>query len=441
MLKASLNSDSVTETTTTGYFTRIKNSLVGILIGIALFIGAFVVLFLNEGRVNLSEIAKTSTHIEATTQAAPNLNSKLVSLTGDLTTEELIGDYIFIKPDKYLLLKRTVEMFAWDEDVNTETKKNTGGSETTTKTYSYYTKWTSSPEKTSNFKKPENHFNPPKSIENYSIQANKGKMGIYTIDVKDLNLPPSRELELQPEFLMLDQPIQPQTGVTSTGVNINNVSQVQTTNPATQDVTPSNNTAPQGINTSNNAVQTTTLNTAKPVISGNYIFNGKGSITNPQIGDLRISYNYIKSGENGTIFGKLEGTSIAKFTNKDGTSILCMRNGDKESAIATLKSEHDTVTWILRVVGFLMMLIGLNLIFAPIGIILDFLPFLGNISRSVTGIITFIASLILSIVTIIISLIIHNIFFIIITAIILIVITIIAVVGGIFIFQKIKKPA
>ncbi|MGD9580914.1 MAG: TMEM43 family protein, partial [Vampirovibrionia bacterium] len=205
MLKADLNNGSITETTKTGYFTRIKNAIIGVLIGIVLFIGSFVVLFMNEGRVNLSEIAKTATLITANEQAKSDLNNKLVALTGDLTTEEVIGDNLFLKPDKYLQLNRKVEMYSWDEDVDTQTKKNTGGSETTTKTYSYKKVWSMSPDNSSNFKESAGHFNPEKTIEDYSTKANKGKMGIYTVEVKDLNLPEAKKLTLSEEVLLKDE--------------------------------------------------------------------------------------------------------------------------------------------------------------------------------------------------------------------------------------------
>ena len=43
-------SDSFTETTTISWFTRLKNALVGILIGIVLVIGSIVGIFWNEHR-------------------------------------------------------------------------------------------------------------------------------------------------------------------------------------------------------------------------------------------------------------------------------------------------------------------------------------------------------------------------------------------------------
>ncbi|MFO0002102.1 MAG: hypothetical protein ACK559_13305, partial [bacterium] len=59
-------SDQYREVETVGYFTRLKNSIFGIFLGIVLFVASFGVLYWNEGRVDLSKVAQTSVEIPGT---------------------------------------------------------------------------------------------------------------------------------------------------------------------------------------------------------------------------------------------------------------------------------------------------------------------------------------------------------------------------------------
>lgn len=54
------------------------------------------------------------------------------------------------------------------------------------------------------------------------------------------------------------------------------------------------------------------------------------------------------------------------------------------------------------------MWIGLNLVVEPLGVVLDVIPFLGDLARTATGFATFIVAAILSGLTIIVSIILHS---------------------------------
>ena len=58
------------------------------------------------------------------------------------------------------------------------------------------------------------------------------------------------------------------------------------------------------------------------------------------------------------------------------------------------------MTWILRLVGWLMMTIGLSMLFKPLSTLLDVLPILGSIMSFGTGLASAIAAFALSLVTI-----------------------------------------
>lgn len=361
-------SDQFREVTKVGYGSRILNSIKGIVVGGVMFLVSFGVLYWNEGRVDLSTVAKTATEINATQiNNDAGVQGKLVSVTGEVTVSDKIGDNMFLQPDTYLAVTRTVETYAWTEQEDSKTSNNTGGSETTETTYTYTKEWTSSPAASSSFKHPEGHENVMPTIEGTNTFASTATVGEYSFNPATIALPSA-------------------TPVTLTADNF-----------VTAQV----------------AGQTATLAT------GNYVYipHVEGGVyTTPAVGDMRISYTAVRPGFSGTIFGKLSGTNIASYTNDNGDTLYRLFTGDRTSAIASLHTEYTTMTWVLRLVGFLLMWFGLAAVFGPISVILDFLPIFGSISRSVIGMITFVVALVLSVTTIIISMILHNIVALIITA-------------------------
>src|SRR3990167_8092 len=138
--------DSFSSTTTTGYGSRIVNSIKGVVIGLILFVVSFGLLYWNEGRVDLSNIAKTATEISsATVSTDSSLTGKLISTTGVVNSDQIIGDNLFLNPDKFIAAEREVEMYSWIEKSESHSKTNTGGSETTETTYTYSKGWEVNP--------------------------------------------------------------------------------------------------------------------------------------------------------------------------------------------------------------------------------------------------------------------------------------------------------
>ena len=138
--------NTFTETKHTGFVTRLKNALIGILIGLALFIGSFSLIIWNEGRSakmiqDLKAIKKDVTSVQ-TNQIDPSFNNKLISITGTITSQGALTENTFgITSDNALRIKTIVEMYQWKEKQDTKSKTNLGGSKTTETTYSYSKKW------------------------------------------------------------------------------------------------------------------------------------------------------------------------------------------------------------------------------------------------------------------------------------------------------------
>lgn len=357
-------SDRFTETTTTGYGSRILNSVNGIIIGAILFLASFCVLYWNEGRADFAKIARTAVEISAAKlNTDARLNGKLISVTGTVNTEQKLGDNLFLKPDSFIALNRRVEMYSWVEKVEEHTEKNIGGSETTTKTYVYSKDWVEHPSQSREFKHPEEHENPQKKLESYDARVTHATLGVYSFDPQSVTLPIFSPLSINSQNIMLKKDI--------------------------------------------------------ILVSDRYLFMSAemagGTFENPRIGDVRICYSGIRSGFTGTLFGALNGSNIAAYVDQSDNQFYRLFVGARAQGISTLRTEHSVWLWLFRLIGFLMMFFGLMLIFEPLSVLLDILPIFGALSRFLVGVIVLLVAFVLSVVTILVSMLLHSVLALIIT--------------------------
>ena len=346
--------NTFTDTQNVGWGSRLGNSFKSILVGIMLFLSSFGVLYWNEGRVDLSLIAKTAEEIQVD-KNNPESDGKLIFASAEVSTKKLLEDS-YLAAGEYLEIERKVEMFSWTERTSTSSEKNLGGSETETTTYEYVKDWTENPRDSSSFKFPEEHRNLAKSLSSEIKRVESASIGSYSIDTSDIQLPAKKTITLNK--------------------------------------------------------QNTFLKDGWNLATDSFLFKGKGSFQEPLIGDLRISYSVVSPDKNMTIFGKLDENNkeISSYYNeKKDATLYRLFKGSQDTAIQTLHSEYKSSTWILRAVGFLMMWIGLSMLFKPLHVLFDVIPFLGSLSRGLVSVASFIVALVLSIITILISMIIHNI--------------------------------
>ena len=178
--------DVYIETTTESYGERIKSSCGLTVLGILLFIGAFPFLYWNEGRAvdryNALNEAEGQTTTVSSLSIDPSNEGKLLHFTADITNEgDKLTDPIFGATSDGLVLRRNVEMYQWVEKTKTTSKKNTGGSKTTTTEYSYHKEWRSKPVNSGSFKKPQGHTNPSMTYNGASWTANQINIGAFEL--------------------------------------------------------------------------------------------------------------------------------------------------------------------------------------------------------------------------------------------------------------------
>ena len=109
--------DTYTETEKVSYGSRIGDSFRGMLPGILMFLGAFPLLFWNEGRAvktvrALDEGQGVVIEVESNKTIDPDNDGKLVHMTGRADVSNVIEDAEFgIREENCIRLERTVEIY------------------------------------------------------------------------------------------------------------------------------------------------------------------------------------------------------------------------------------------------------------------------------------------------------------------------------------------
>jgi len=351
-------SDTYTKTTTTSLGSRLTNSLAGVIVGLVLFVGAFPVIFWNEGRAikrtkALNEGESVCVTIDAE-KPEGDLEGRLVHLSGKVKTAELLNDSVFGQSvSNSLRFSRKVMMYQWVEHEESKTVKKTGGSTETTTTYTYTKEWVDHPVNSSSFEKPEGHENPLEwPVRGEEWQVAEASLGVFELSEKQISRAGS-EKPFQP-FVTNNMPLP--VGLDSTYVR-------------------------------------TAEGFYRPAAAGS-------SMGAPKVGDLMVKFGVVPVCMI-SLAGAKSGSYIRSFPTKYG-DILLQYNGDlsKSEIFAAAHRDNTILTWLVRLGALLMFFIGLRLLVKPLTVLSDILPFFGNIMEYVTGAAAFLAALILTIITV-----------------------------------------
>ena len=122
-----------------------------------------------------------------------------------MNSNEIIGDNLFLKPDKFIAVKRKVEMYAWVEEKETRSKTNIGVSKIRETTYTYRKDWTESPESSDHFIYPGSHENPQKLLNSYTNKVTAATIRVYSFDPQSVTLSSFTKLSLNSKNVELSQ--------------------------------------------------------------------------------------------------------------------------------------------------------------------------------------------------------------------------------------------
>ncbi len=346
-----MSNDSYTETSTQSWLSRLGNSFKGMLFAIVLFVAATMLLFWNEGRTvgraeAIKDAQETTISMENIDTIDPNYNGKLVHSVGVAKTKDVLTDNLIGISQNGINLKREVEFYQWVENESSQTEKNTGGSTTTTTSYTYEKDWAGAPIDSSMFKKPEGHKNMVNfQVEDADFYATNVTFGAYRL----------------PDFL-----IKLVNSNTPLNVNLDAQDKLKLKLKAKQYMAAQ---SPEYQNLMAELIH----------IQGNEIYIGQSSAA-PQVGDVRITYTYTPDSEI-SLIAKVAGDTFVKYFTKNGQNYFALAMG-ADSAQSMYKSDKDSNTltaWGLRLLGLFLVCVSLSMFLAPIVTLADVLPFLGNI--------------------------------------------------------------
>ena len=392
---------AVTVTTHQSWGSRLGNSLKGILAGLAVFVLAFPVLFWNEGRT--VHRAKALAEGESVCEESPEtpdvaLDGKLVHVTAEAVSDETLADDLFPVSVTGIRLRRVVEMYQWEEDSKSETKKNLGGSTDTVTTYTYHKRWLDRAEDSSGFQE-AGHDNPPMPIDDAEVQASAVRLGGFELsDAVVGGIGGEKALAFDPGEGGFQPPFPAETAVIGGVVYLRpglrqpaqDEGKTAPTNAAPEtaaDVTAATNAAPES------AAAVVATNAAPSAAVPSFA-------TAPEIGDVRVSFRYVPN-HTVSVVAKQTGSGLGAFQTKNGP-VLLVSDGAKtaEEMFAAAKSANKMIAWLIRLGGFLMMLFGVRMVLGPLEVLADVVPFIGRIVGFGTGLVAAIVAIPCTLVTI-----------------------------------------
>ena len=351
------------EKKTTGYGSRLSNSLRSVVRGLVLLIGGSFLLFWNEGNYvetekALEEGEQSVVPIVDIGTIDPQLNSKFIHATGLADTKDSVRDELFGVQDLAIALDRKVEYFQWVEKTKKERKDKVGGSEEEITTYTYDQEWSSEIINSANFKDPayQNKNFVLTTIENKQHTAEHVSFGAYHL----------------PDFIVHaiggNEPI---------NINLSTKEKQEWESNIAKNIPKAHSDSKAKDNSQANLLH----------IQSNVAYIGK-SASNPEIGDVRVTLTKTKPSVI-SILAKVNGNTFEPYIAQNGVVISQVTKGviSADNMFKNAHANNETITWMFRLIGLLLVVVGFKTMFGFIEMLFKIVPFLSNIVGSGVGMI------------------------------------------------------
>jgi len=325
--------DEFTEMTSKSWFTRIVESLKAILIGIVLVVLSAVLMFWNEGRsaktaAALGEGAGAVVAVAAD-RVDPAQEGKLVHIAGDTTVGKSVRDADFGFDANGLRLVRKVEMYQWKEERRSESQKKVGGGEETVTRYTYTKEWSDRAVDSSRFRNVNDHRNPAMpSVSSRTFYPGDAKLGAFGLTDRIIQMVPGGE-----KFAVPD-------AVESQAIG--------------------------------------RLGQRARMLQGDVYVGANPD--QPVIGDVRISWQVLPIGPV-SVVGRQTHDTITPWVANNGNEVMLVEAGIADPAVMFKHGQESNVvlTWVLRLVGVLLMFIGFRVMLSLLQVLADVVPFIGSV--------------------------------------------------------------
>ena len=350
--------DRITRSTHQGYFSRLANSFIGVLIGFLLVPGSVLLMSWNEYRT----IHRTKGLIEAESVVAEvadpfeiltSLDQRLVHVTGKAATDEILTDAVFPIERKALRLERQVEMYQWVEHKESRTRDRIGGGRETITTYDYRKEWKIDRVDSEHFEERDGHANPQPKFSSASLVAQHAMLGAYHFRsdlVRSIQAWQSIRLDLESLLAKFDQESKKQFKLDGDRL---------------------------------------------------YFSSALPDPSAPKLGDLKLRFRVVEQSIV-SILSKQSDHQFAPFKTNNGEIVELVQEGEVPTALMfqSLRSENSFWAWILRGLGWLLCCVGFSLIAGPIKALSNFFPPLAGILGFATTGLAFLLGSIVALVSI-----------------------------------------
>ncbi len=398
-------SNSHTVVSEEGLGSRLGNSFKGILFGAVLILGGIGLLFWNEGN-----FVKTKQSLEEAEGAVVSLTDiskvdsanqgKVVHLSGDALTQDTLTDAQFAVTQQGIMLQRKVQYYQWTEDSETKTEKQLGGSEKKVTTYTYKEEWVDAPVNSSQFNNSTKYVNTLAlpDCRDQAFHASKVTVGAFSLNSSQIKQIGNAKDYVIPEGYQLPVALQNQARRMGNMIYITTpVAANTTTGVAPAGATSSGSTGSTGNTTTMSfdasASSTTTATTGT---TGTTV---PAPVANaPRNGDMKVTWVAIGPKESISLVAQQQGDTFVAFVAENGREVALLENGVKSSAqlFASAHSSNVMMTWILRLVGFFAIGLGFSMMMAPLAVLADVVPFIGNLVGAATTFAAFVLSFVIS---------------------------------------------
>ncbi len=345
-----------TDITSQGLGGSLTSSLRGLVFGLIFGVVSVPLLVWNEHRAiqTARALEETGSMVAtvSTDKVDPAHEGKPVYFTGKADTAQTLKDPQFGITAAALKLERNAEIFQWKEKEQSETRDKYGGGKETITTYTYAAEWSDAPVNSSNFKHPEGHMNTSATafVGDFAVSATDAHVGAFAV-----------------------------TGEVLAKLSANQA--VQLDEKSVEDAPP-------------------TLKPKLHLLSATELFLGKDS-QNPAIGDQRVSFKSLPPTEI-SVVAEQAGGGLHSHLAKSGATVLLVEPGvvGVQEMFATAKSTNNTITWLVRLGGFILVFIGFFSLFRPFIALAGILPFLGTLAEIGAGFFAFIAAIVVTTITV-----------------------------------------
>ena len=396
-----------TETTTTGYGTRVGRSFKSIGSGFVMFCLATALLWWNEGCAvktdkMLNDAEAACVDMENPNKIDPAMDGELVCASALATTEDVLTDDKFGFSETAIGMSRRVEYYQWVEHAESKSEDKLGGKEVTTTTYTYTTEWTNAPVNSTQFKDPayQSRNFTIAQVEDGEQWAENVKFGAYKLPESLFHSMSSREavvLNLNADLLT-----QFDKAARDVDLRINGNKAVTTTASQPAQVAEAVEAVPDSVKTvvSDSIPQENKVDLDYVHQQGNVLYIGRTPAA-PQVGDVRVTFEKIVPAKV-TIIAKVKGDTFTKFKAKNGKTFQTLVMGVQDSA-EIFESEHaanNMWLWMLRILGIMLVIAGLKGIFGFLETILKVVPFIANIFGWGVGVVCTVVGVVWSLIVI-----------------------------------------